>query len=76
MNLLGIKGEAFDVQFSLDELLMLSNALNEVCNGIDVPEFHARIGASPDEAQRLLERLGEIIESAATRGNDQEQGRN
>ena len=47
MNLLGIKGEAFDVQFSLDELLVVSNALNEVCNGIDVPEFHARIGASP-----------------------------
>ena len=68
MNLLGIKGEEFDVQFSLDELLMVSNALNEVCNGIDIPEFHARIGATPDEAQRFLERLGEIIEGAATRG--------
>ena len=72
MNLLGMKGEEFNVQFSLDELLVVSNALNEVCNGIDVPEFHARIGASPDEAQRLLERLGEIIESATAQGKGRE----
>jgi hypothetical protein len=70
MDLLGIQGDEFTVQFSLDELLVVSNALNEVCNGIDVPEFHARIGDSPDEAQRLLEKLGEIIERAAAQETD------
>jgi hypothetical protein len=42
------------IRISMIEAMILNNALNEICNGIDVPEFHARIGCSVAEAQTLL----------------------
>jgi hypothetical protein len=64
MKIIEIRDHDFDVQLSYDELLIINNALNEVCNGIEVPEFHARMGASLDDVQRVLETLGNIIERA------------
>ena len=32
----------------------LVNALNEVCNGIDIFEFETRLGASLDEVKSLM----------------------
>jgi hypothetical protein len=48
-----------------DELLLLSNALNEVCNGgaIDDWEFSTRLGVERLEAQQLLHELGAVIDS-------------
>jgi hypothetical protein len=41
-----------------NELTILSNALNEICNGIDLHgEFDTRIGAGIEDARRLLARL-------------------
>jgi hypothetical protein len=47
------------LKLSQDELLLLNNALNEVCNGvhIDDAEFSTRLGASRNDARRLLERI-------------------
>ena len=42
------------VEVSMQELLILNNALNEVCNGIDVPEFETRMGVSLQEVDQLL----------------------
>ncbi|CNI84642.1 Uncharacterised protein [Yersinia frederiksenii] len=51
-------------ELSLDnnELLILYSALNEVCNGISVPEFETRIGASKEAAFTLLNDLGRILD--------------
>lgn len=52
-----------DVRFSNDELILISNALNEVCNGVEIDdaEFATRLGADREEVRRLLENLGSLI---------------
>jgi len=49
------------VELGAQELVIVCNALNEVCNGINLhDEFETRIGASVEEARRLLARLLQI----------------
>jgi hypothetical protein len=50
------------VFLTADELLILSNALNEVCNGLDIPEFATRIGAEREDALRLLKSIGNLYD--------------
>lgn len=54
-------------KLSLDnkELLILNAALNEVCNGLSVPEFETRIGASKEAAFTLLKELGRILDKVS-----------
>jgi len=49
------------------ELLIINNALNEICNGVDIDdfEFPARIGADREEAQALLQRVGRLYDELA-----------
>src|SRR6185437_11150217 len=43
------------IEFSRDELGVINNALNEVCNGISLEgEFDTRMGCTVDEARALL----------------------
>lgn len=37
-------GGQYLVALSESELIVLSNCLKEVCNGIDLPEFETRVG--------------------------------
>ena len=45
------------IELSLSELVILVNALNEVCNGLDIAEFATRIGAERRAAEQLLGEL-------------------
>jgi hypothetical protein len=54
------RGKAI-VEFTEGELLILNNALNEVCNGIEVPEFATRIGADISEVHRLLADVNKLL---------------
>jgi hypothetical protein len=56
------------IEMDVDELLMINNALNEVCNAIDIPEFDTRIGASMAETMQLLGRIGQIIDHMSQAG--------
>jgi hypothetical protein len=49
------------VRLSRHELIMLNNALNEVCNGLDLDEFSIRMGAEIEEVEALLKEVGSII---------------
>jgi hypothetical protein len=49
------------IKFNSRELLILNNALNEICNGIEIPEFETRIGASLNDANRLLSDFNSIL---------------
>lgn len=49
------------LSMSVDELETISNALNEVCNALDVNEFETRMGVTLDEAQDLLTRISEVF---------------
>lgn len=43
-----------EVALAVNELLLIANAINEVCHALDMPEFATRMGADRDEALRLL----------------------
>jgi hypothetical protein len=51
---------------TLYDLYVLHQALNEVCHGIDVPEFSTRMGASREEVLNLMLRLGVEIDRLKT----------
>lgn len=58
-----IKRDRALVELSASELETLSNALNEVCHGLDVPDFSMRMGAEKPEVLKLLHRIGEALQS-------------
>jgi len=46
------------VELTRHELLIINNALNEVCNGISLDgEFSTRMGCSLEEARELLAKI-------------------
>ncbi len=53
------------VTLTLDELVLLNNALNEVLNGVDIgeQEFATRLGASQEPAAALLSRLRNLVDA-------------
>ena len=53
---------AADIEVSLDELLILNSALNEVCNGLDQFDFETRVGAPHSEVTILLQKVNSIID--------------
>ena len=59
------------VRLNRQELVILNNALNEVCNGLDLDEFSIRMGAEIEEVEALLKEVGSIINTIdATEKND------
>lgn len=49
------------VFLSNDELLIFSNALNEIANGIEISEFETRIGFSEDRVNELLAQISQVL---------------
>ena len=62
-----VDGEARTVHVVLgeDELGLLANALNEVCNGVEIEdfEFATRLGVERPEARALLRQVGAALEA-------------
>lgn len=50
------------VQLGEEELLLISNALNEVCHALDINEFATRMGADQAAAERLLTTVGALVD--------------
>jgi hypothetical protein len=44
------------------ELILLSNSLNEVLNGIEITEFQTRLGVSREAARDLLNQIGSLLD--------------
>ena len=65
MELKKVDEEGAWVVLSPDDLLMVCNALNEVCNGLDVPEFATRMGGTQEQALHLLKSANAIYEKVA-----------
>ena len=51
------------VTLTSDELVMVNNALNEVCNGFDIgdDEFSTRLGFGREQLRELLEHVGGLV---------------
>lgn len=53
------------LKLTLDELVLINNALNEIINGpsaIEAREFQTRTGSTVEEAEQLLSRIGSAID--------------
>jgi len=59
-----ISADAKRAELSLEakELLVVSNALNEVCNGLDMPDFQTRLGVDREYARALLVSIVPILD--------------
>jgi len=62
MNLINIKDTQVDLRLKLDDVLSVNNALNEVCNGLDLPDFGSQIGCKKDYALNFLGRFSSFYE--------------
>jgi hypothetical protein len=54
-------GDGVVVALSKEELLILNNALNEVCNALDIREFQTRMGANREEVLALLRQVNRLL---------------
>ncbi len=61
MDLLKIESKSANFKISLDDLITIHQALNEVCNGLYIFEFQIRLGVSREEAIMLMEEINHII---------------
>ncbi len=62
-------------QLSEADLLLINNALNEVCNGVAIPSgaFATRLGASREQALYLLTRIQALLGAVAAKRTDEGQ---
>jgi hypothetical protein len=52
------------VELTLEELVVINNALNEVCNGIRIEnEFYTRMGCTVESASELLAEINQLIQT-------------
>jgi hypothetical protein len=52
------------VELTRDELGIINNALNEVCNGIDLEgEFETRMGCTVEQARTVLAKVHDLASS-------------
>ncbi len=49
------------VELSRDDLVILNNALNEACRGLDVQDFQTRMGAEKTDVVNLLHGISEVL---------------
>jgi hypothetical protein len=62
MNTVKLGRRRATVELDEDEVMLLNNALNEVCNGVHISdaEFATRLGGDRAETRRLLDRIHEL----------------
>lgn len=53
------------VELSLEEIELLSSALNEVCNGIRVTPFAEKLGVERDKAEQVLDQFVQLRRKVA-----------
>lgn len=54
-------GEEISLTVTLNELETINNALNEVCNALDLNDFETRMGVTMEEAVALLAHISEVF---------------
>ena len=62
----GLPNRKIVTQFSVSEFVTLNNALNEVCNGIKIPDFEVKLGISCEDAKLLLKSVGKMLDGLNT----------
>ncbi len=62
MKILNCSGKTCTVEIGALDLLIMCNALNEVCHALDIREFQTRMGAYKEEVESLLKELNGIFD--------------
>jgi hypothetical protein len=61
MKIKGLANSIALVELNSDEIRILNNAINEVCNDISLEgEFDTRMGCTVEEARRLLAEVNQL----------------
>jgi hypothetical protein len=60
------RADHFLIEASRDELVTLSNCVNETLEAIESWEFPIRVGASPEEGRRIMRLIQEALRQAGT----------
>lgn len=58
------------IEFNIDELVVLANALNEVRNGIEVIDFTTRLGATRASVDELQTQLLAVLDQMSLATNE------
>ncbi len=58
------------LELTHNELIVLNNALDEVCHGIDLPDFSTRLGVQRDEIEALLRQISDVLQGMAKQKDD------
>jgi hypothetical protein len=74
MDVIDSSAERSHISVTREELLIVNNALNEVCNGIEVFEFETRIGESPERVAALLNEIGALLDRMHAPGESPHSG--
>lgn len=61
MDIISFGQDQADLSITHGELLILNNALNEICSGIALFEFQTRIGSERADVLDLLETVGSLL---------------
>jgi hypothetical protein len=61
MNIRQAGPDQFLIDLTREQLLLFSNALNEVCNGIEAWEFSTRLGSQRDLALAMLSEISRAL---------------
>ncbi len=62
MRVISVNENRAELNFEANEILAIGNALNEVCHGIDLPEFQTRLGVEREFVQALLKSISAVAE--------------
>ncbi len=57
MNIARTINGDFQILASREELAVLSNCMNETCNGLPIEEFQTRVGIDIELARKILDTL-------------------
>lgn len=57
-----IASDEVDLRLTREELGIITNALNEVCHGLELWEFATRMGAEKAEVLKVLHRASEAYQ--------------
>ena len=60
MQVIAIDSNSATIRLSNDDLVLLNNVFNEVCNGLDIADFETRIGRILEEAEQFFHGLKEV----------------
>lgn len=61
MQILKASDGTYSLNVDEHELTVLNNALNEICNGVDIAEFETRVGATMRFAEQMLMQIGSAL---------------